>query len=134
MLYLKSTTSDHFLDQLRHDHAELLRAAWSQLFSEPSPSEILEVITLIEKSVNRLPVITLTLTYHPTRVQIKELASFIRSKINNQAILEFQFEPNLVGGLVVQAEGQNIDLSLRETLLHAKVWYVLPGIRHCRRC
>lgn len=121
LLYIKTTTIDNFTDQLREDHAVLLKQAAAQLFGIPTQTEIAEVIALIEKTIQRFPIISLRLSYHPNRRQMKELLGFIRSNILPNALIDVTYDTSLVGGTVIQVNGKTIDLSLRETLRHAKI-------------
>lgn len=121
LLYLKSNTLETLLEQLPIPHAEILQQTWKLLVAHPSTEQLLEIIVLLEKTVARFPVVSLSLSYQPSRKQLRELVIFLRSKLDQSVLVETVLDRSLVAGVVVRLDGKSLDLSLRETIRHAKI-------------
>lgn len=56
-------------------------------------------------------VVALKLAYHPTLQQIDELTELIRARFSPTALLEVEYQPELVAGCVIESQGQRFNFS-----------------------
>lgn len=61
------------------------------------PKELSNNAVELEKFINKLPIIHLTIGYEPTRNQLEQLANKIKEKVSGQTILDYSIVPNFLG-------------------------------------
>lgn len=61
------------------------------------PKELSNNAVELEKFINKLPVIHLTIGYEPTRNQLEQLANKIKEKLSTQTILDYSIIHNFLG-------------------------------------
>lgn len=66
--------------------------------------------------LSSLPLLQLTLAYHPNNEQIEKLSEWARSQTNKPVILELHYNPYILGGAIITFEGKYLDLSLKKKL------------------
>jgi len=66
--------------------------------------------------LTHLPVLQLTLAYHPTGEQAGKLSDWARQKTAKNVVLDFRYDPRVLGGAIVTYGGKYVDLSLKKRL------------------
>lgn len=70
----------------------------------------------LKQFITTLPILQLTLAYHPSNEQIEALALWARQQTGKPVILQLHFNKHLIGGAIITFEGRYIDLSLKKKL------------------
>lgn len=70
----------------------------------------------LKKRLAGLKVLTLILAFEPTDVSIDKFIFFARENIDNDIILETQFDPKILGGVIIIFQGRYKDFSLKKIL------------------
>lgn len=70
----------------------------------------------LKEFIATLPIVQLTLAYHPTNEQIEQLSDWLRRETGQMVILELRFDKRLLGGAVIVYNGKYQDLSLKTKL------------------
>jgi hypothetical protein len=63
-----------------------------------------------------LPVLQLTVAYHPTGEQIEALSDWTRKATGNPVVLQLHYDPSVLGGAIIAYGGQYADLSVKKRL------------------
>lgn len=80
-----------------------------------TPRELSQNVIYLEKFLNNLPVVHLTICYEPTRAQLEQLAKKINKKTSEQTILDYTVEPNTIG-LKIEFNGKAYQKTINSEL------------------
>ena len=69
-----------------------------------------------KQAITKLPVIQLTLAYHPTNEQIEQLSDWLRAETKQPVIVELKYDKRILGGAIIVYNGNYQDLSLKTKL------------------
>jgi F0F1-type ATP synthase delta subunit len=67
----------------------------------------------LKEKMEILPIIKLTTAFEPTQGAIERIAKWIKLNISNYTIIEQIFDKNIVGGVVIEYQGNYHDYSLK---------------------
>lgn len=99
------------LQQLPSEFAQLIKkiiAPALQPDASPAPTHISALLKKTKEQLDALPTATLQLAYRPTVIQTRELASFLRSCVSDRLLLSLKYEPEVVGGFILECNGKKI--------------------------
>lgn len=91
--------------------------------------EALESLAKLEKRVEGLPRLRLTLAFKPEEKQIAKMGSWVREKVNKRALLDLRVDKNLIAGARVVWQSRAADFSLKSKLTakHGEIKELLPS-------
>lgn len=78
--------------------------------------QLQQYFTGLKQFLAALPLLQLTIPYHPSNEQVEKLSDWARRETNKPVILQIQYNPTLLGGAVITYEGRYTDLSLKKKL------------------
>jgi F0F1-type ATP synthase delta subunit len=78
--------------------------------------QIQAFFTGLQTYLAHLPVLQLTLAYHPTNEQIEELSDWIRTKTAKPVILHVHYDIRVIGGAIITYGGKYADKSLKKRM------------------
>lgn len=70
----------------------------------------------LKQFITSLPVLQLTLAYHPNNEQIEKLVAWARQTTEKPIILQLHYNQHILGGAIITFEGRYLDLSLKKKL------------------
>lgn len=70
----------------------------------------------LEKELNDIDEIKLSLAFQPSRIFVEKAAAWVRANLSGTAILNFDYNPGILGGAVFSYKGKYYDHSLRKHL------------------
>lgn len=82
-------------------------------YSKPGKKEYLQ---RLEKFLAGLPVVRLTLAFDPSREIQQGWVAWLRSRVHPQMVIDCRVDPAVVGGAIIEYDGQAVDFSLRGKL------------------
>lgn len=78
--------------------------------------ELQHYFTGLKQFITSLPVLQLTLAYHPNNEQIEAIAAWARLQTGKPVILQIHYNKDMLGGAIITFEGRYADLSLKKKL------------------
>jgi hypothetical protein len=90
-------------------------------FPELSRSRIDEELQQLIATLRELEVVQLQLSYEPSTQQIWQYLHLCRQHFGNNLVLQISRDSQIIGGVVLTYNGQQIDLSLRTKLQQTHV-------------
>ena len=84
--------------------------------NETSQEVISQKLSDLKKSLAEFSVVKLTLAYEPSESTIDKILAFLRQNLGEKTILEMQFEPKILGGVIFEFRGSYKDYTLKSRL------------------
>ena len=100
-----------FKDELRADVARALTENFQH-----NPEIRQHIIEGLQKELSHLEIAHLTLAFEPTPRMIGKIADWIRDHVGPNIVLEFAYDPRILGGATISFAGQYADFSLQKKL------------------
>ncbi len=69
-----------------------------------------------EKHLQNLPQIKIVIAFQPKKEFINKISLWLEKEINQKVILDFNFNPEIVGGALIEYQGRQINLSLAKEI------------------
>jgi F0F1-type ATP synthase delta subunit len=136
---LKSVRTKSELDQLQSELGVLLKSIYKdkKTFKKVLDTEVTEAVreivseqlavkadykslaALLEGYLNeakQIKILRMTLAFEPYNDSISAIHEYIAQNMNTQIVLEFRYDPKIVGGAIIEYEGKFVDYSLRKKL------------------
>jgi F0F1-type ATP synthase delta subunit len=116
---IKILTASLYEDQGNGFNSSLnsqVRAWVSEAIKKEAPNEINDVGNYLKElsaKLVELKVISLKIAFEPTRSSIDKFTAFIRKRVGDDVLLDFEFDPSILGGAVVINNGIYKDFSLK---------------------
>lgn len=82
-----------------------------KIFSEPETQ--FNFLEELQKKLESLPVLKITLAFLPSRKSIERIVNFIRKESGEKIILDIFIDPEIVGGAILEYRGKYLDFSLK---------------------
>lgn len=79
-----------------------------------NPQLFHQFVQRIVSEASHLPIMTITLSFAPTRSEVEEIVKWLYSNTSTKFILDVQVNPEIVGGCVLGYNGQYKDLSVKK--------------------
>jgi hypothetical protein len=81
-----------------------------------SQSDMKRLLEDFKESLSNAEYFQITLAFEPTQKFVGQIVSWVRENINSKAILDINYDSNLIGGAQLSYKGKYVDLSLRKKL------------------
>lgn len=94
--------------QVRQWVAELVREEAGQ-----DLNNINNYLKTVNSNLEKLKILNLTLAFEPTEASIDKIIKTIRESGDLDIILDFSYEPKILGGAIISYKGEYRDLSLK---------------------
>lgn len=110
---LQQTSEDwdeYMKNEMSESLAEILRGVFTEI---TEPAERVRVISALEESIQRMPVVTLTLSFRPRERFLERVTVWFREVLGRMVLIEARYDTYVLGGAVVAYEGKHADVSLR---------------------
>jgi len=119
LVSLFKATSDDFNDTLqtklqRTLGTHLMLSLKSQNIRLDNQEQLQLYFTGLREYISHLPVLQLTLAYHPTNEQVEQLSEWVRAETVKPVILQLIYNKIVLGGAIITYQGRIIDLSLKK--------------------
>lgn len=95
---------------VRSDVAELFRKA------KASEANFLGFLKSLRQILIDLKEVQLTLAFEPTEELIDDIYKWFKTNLNTSFVINFNYEPNLIGGAQIAYQGKFYEYSLRKEL------------------
>jgi len=110
--------ADSQLASLPYDHVQLLKQLWGLALGRQADftwnNFLAQLESLLFESLAHM--VTLRVAYQPTLEQLSELTSAVRLQYSPSAVLDLVYEPRLIGGCIMEVNGERLDCSLKTKL------------------
>jgi len=70
----------------------------------------------LQKTIENLPVLTLTLAFEPTGETAIKITNWTSNNLGDKVIIDFDFDKRIVGGAIISYQGQYRDFSLKKAI------------------
>jgi len=87
----------------------------SQIIREEIQSvDIRDYFAEIEKELDRIRCVSITLAYEPSELSVRRFYDFVQPLMPKKIVLELLYDPQIVGGMVISYGGRYKDYSFRK--------------------
>ena len=70
----------------------------------------------LKKYLQSIPQLKITIAFHPEKKFINKIYSWLRKEMNQKIILDFIFNPKIIGGIIIEYQGKQLNLSLAKKI------------------
>lgn len=81
---------------------------------DPEENKIL--FEKLKKDIKNLPQIKIIINFQPRKIFINKVSNWLTKKVGQKLILDFIFNPDVVGGAIIEYQGKQLNLSLAEKI------------------
>jgi len=82
-----------------------------------SPAELIKTVSNLQNFIGKLPIAHLTIGYTPTREQIEQLATRIKSALGTQTLVDYSVNTNFSLGIQVDFKGKSYQKSIENSFI-----------------
>ncbi len=94
--------------------ADLIRKDLQQ-----KPGDVEEYLHGLIKAIDALPIIQIVLAFEPSEHAAKKIAEWFGEQNSEKMLLDIQYQPSIIGGVVIIKNGQYHDFSLQKKMKDA---------------
>jgi F0F1-type ATP synthase delta subunit len=81
-----------------------------------SSQEQFEFLENLKIKLDSLPLLKMTLAFSPTQSTIEKISQFLENKLGKKIILDISYNPEILGGAILEYRGKYLNLSLAKNL------------------
>ena len=70
----------------------------------------------LKKYLQNLPQVKIVIAFRPKKEFINKISLWLEKEINQKVILDLAFNPEIVGGALIEYQGRQVDLSLAKEI------------------
>jgi F0F1-type ATP synthase delta subunit len=78
--------------------------------------EQFEFLENLKIKLDSLPLLKMTLAFSPTQSTIEKISQFLENKLGKKIILDISYNPEILGGAILEYRGKYLNLSLAKNL------------------
>jgi F0F1-type ATP synthase delta subunit len=98
------------------EHQRLISYAQKQSIDLENPENLHHLVQDLHDYITNIPIITLTVAFTPTQAFVKELTGWLSMHTTPPLRLEFEVNPDIIGGAIISYNGKTTDYSFRHQI------------------
>lgn len=94
----------------------ILEAAKSKNINLSDPQAVQSFLEDLKTEIQSIPNITLRLAFEPSYDLLRNISIWYKNTIGTKYIVEYTYNPDIVGGVVIEDNGKYIDCSVKKII------------------
>jgi len=116
MLEIDRAVGQLFKDSLEGIDPDLLRFVNEAKENLHDAESLGKILSGLRMEISNMPVLTVSVAFNLSRDDILDICNWVASNVKKRVLLDFEFDPEVVGGCILSFNGVRKDYSLNSLL------------------
>ena len=118
---LNSLLSEKAKEKISQDFKKKLEKLEKENIISKNPEKNQIFFENFKKYLENIPQVKITTSFQPQKESINKISSWLKKEIKENVILDLIFNPEITGGIIIEYQGRQIDLSLAKKIEELKL-------------
>ena len=118
---LNSPLSEKAKTKISQDFKKKLEKLEKENIISKNPEKNQIFFENFKKYLENIPQVKITTSFQPQKESINKISSWLKKEIKENVILDLIFNPEITGGIIIEYQGRQIDLSLAKKIEELKL-------------